>query len=137
MQKLCTKCRLPFDLNDLPKRSTGKIYGPCKTCKKLISKNHYKNNKGSYKSRARVAKLKYNQIINELKKKPCRDCNKEYNYWVMHFDHLDPKTKVDCVSSMKKRQLNLKAVLEETQKCDVVCANCHAERTHQRANQVI
>jgi len=49
----------------------------------------------------------------------------------MDFDHLDPKTKVVKVSALifeGSRQL----LLDEIAKCELVCANCHRERTHQR-----
>jgi len=46
----------------------------------------------------------------------------------MQFDHLSDKEFVLA----KARLFSKKKILEEIHKCEVVCANCHAERTHKR-----
>jgi 5-methylcytosine-specific restriction endonuclease McrA len=67
--------------------------------------------------------------IQEKKDRPCSDCGIKYPYYVMQFDHLNDKkypiSKLVNSNNMKKLELELA-------KCEVVCANCHAERTHQR-----
>lgn len=68
------------------------------------------------------------EFVNSLKDKPCFDCGKRYPPYVMHFDHRDPSTKYKSVSAMKCRSYD--AIKREAEKCDVVCANCHAVRTH-------
>ena len=60
---------------------------------------------------------------------PCVDCKNYYHYYVMDYDHRDETTKKEDVSSVAN-QLSLKMVKEEIAKCDLVCANCHRERTH-------
>ena len=59
---------------------------------------------------------------------PCMDCGVQYNPWVMDFDHRDP--------SLKRRELTkcltMTQFREEVVKCDVVCANCHRERTQKQ-----
>jgi hypothetical protein len=60
----------------------------------------------------------------ELKSTPCQDCGKSFHYCQMDFDHVRG-TKVGVVSHMKSRR-QLKS---EAAKCEVVCANCHRERT--------
>jgi hypothetical protein len=50
----------------------------------------------------------------------------------MHFDHLDPAQKKYNVSSLKSGTVAGAAVTAEIAKCELVCANCHAERTHAR-----
>jgi hypothetical protein len=47
----------------------------------------------------------------------------------MEFDHK-PGTKLFKISAMAAK--SLREVLAEVAKCDVVCANCHKERTHAR-----
>lgn len=61
--------------------------------------------------------------------KPCTDCGIQYNPWVMQFDHRKPEDKIDDIS--KGLSWGIKKLLAEIRKCDVVCANCHAERSYQ------
>ena len=49
----------------------------------------------------------------------------------MSFDHLDPSIKLDNIGTLITRN-NLKLLLEEVDKCEVVCLNCHAARTYKR-----
>lgn len=67
-----------------------------------------------------------------VKCSPCLDCNRQFNPWVMQFDHRDTTTKLCEVSRLVKNGRTLKEVQDEILKCDLVCANCHAERTHKR-----
>lgn len=53
-----------------------------------------------------------------------------YPYYVMQFDHARGLKDFDIAGGA--RYVSLQRLEEELQKCDVVCANCHAERTYQR-----
>ena len=70
------------------------------------------------------------RMIDALKSGPCVDCGVSYPPYVMQFDHTG-NDKFKPVSQMTN--YSLERVLEEIKKCDLVCANCHAERTHNRA----
>lgn len=70
------------------------------------------------------------RAVARMKSKPCADCGIKYPSYVMDFDHRDPKTKTANVSRMLRCGKPLSEVLAEIKKCDVVCANCHRERTH-------
>lgn len=59
-----------------------------------------------------------------LKNKPCADCGGHFHYSQMDFDHVKGE-KVKTVSQCK----NIKDILKEAAKCDVICANCHRKRT--------
>lgn len=65
--------------------------------------------------------------MDELKSMPCTDCGVKYPPYVMHFDHRDPSTKLFNIGHIVTRSMTL--ILAEIEKCDLVCANCHAERT--------
>ena len=68
-------------------------------------------------------------IVRELKEaSPCRDCGVSYPYYVMDYDHRDPSEKIACVRTMSDHA-SLAKCLTEIAKCDLVCANCHRERT--------
>lgn len=73
-------------------------------------------------------------IIRAAKARPCMDCGVEYPYYVMQFDHLNDKEFNVGHTGPTGGRMRL---LQEIEKCDVVCANCHAERTHQRRKAAI
>lgn len=66
-------------------------------------------------------------IVNEAKSVPCMDCGEKYPPYVMDFDHVRG-VKVANVATLVG-QSNERKLREEIEKCDVVCANCHRERT--------
>lgn len=67
-------------------------------------------------------------MINAVKDVPCLDCGRRFPSYVMDLDHRDPAIKSFTVSQSKT--IKVSRILTEIQKCDVVCANCHRERTH-------
>lgn len=68
-------------------------------------------------------------IIRQAKNKPCADCKQTFPYYVMDFDHVRGKK----LASVSKTYANgPRFIKREIAKCDVVCANCHRIRTHQR-----
>ena len=91
-----------------------------------------KHARSCYRSRDRqVAKLR--EVVNGLKvNNPCQDCGKYYPHWVMQFDHIEGHKKYLEVSCMVKWGYSLERVFAEIAKCELVCANCHANRTHVR-----
>jgi hypothetical protein len=70
-------------------------------------------------------------IIRTAKDVPCADCGVRYPTYVMQFDHLDAAQKEFNIGPMGPTRGRAR-LLAEIAKCEVVCANCHAERTHQR-----
>lgn len=87
----------------------------------------YQSNKATIAAKKKRKKQRLNEIVREYKNRPCLDCGKRYPYYVMDFDHVKGK-KRNSVSIILGLN-NLDALLEEIQKCEVVCANCHRERT--------
>lgn len=59
----------------------------------------------------------------------CVDCGIK-NHIVLDFDHL--RDKKYNVSRMIHDGFSWKSILKEINKCEVVCANCHRIRTHNR-----
>lgn len=62
--------------------------------------------------------------------KGCADCGARPHPEALHFDHLPGADKVECVSILAQK--SWPKLLTEISKCEVVCANCHAERTWNR-----
>jgi hypothetical protein len=65
---------------------------------------------------------------------PCTDCKMMYPYYVMDFDHLPEFEKSGQISTMISQGAT-KKVKEEIAKCEIVCANCHRQRTHDRLEE--
>ena len=59
----------------------------------------------------------------------CADCGEDYPYWMMQFDHLSDK---EFTIGNYAHHKTLDQVKAEVAKCEVVCANCHANRTYLR-----
>lgn len=81
----------------------------------------------SNKELVRFSRQRNRELILKYKARPCFDCGVQYNPWVMQFDHRDPLQKRYNLTKMG--WCSVETLLSEISKCDVVCANCHAERT--------
>ena len=110
-------------------RSLDGLHSYCRDC----SKQHYKDNIARHS--ANVAKRNKEErarqrawIVEYKESNPCTDCGVYYPACVMDFDHLrDKKRNVSQMATQTD-----KAILEEIEKCELVCSNCHRIRTHAR-----
>jgi hypothetical protein len=94
------------------------------------STSHYERNKEYYDRRDRAKREHKRNLVNSYLNQPCTDCGVQYPWWVMQFDHLRDKEfgiSVGVVNGYSDERL-----VAEIAKCEVVCANCHSDRTHQR-----
>lgn len=80
----------------------------------------------------RKRRAEIRRVIDEAKTKPCTDCGVQYPLPAMQFDHVRGRKKFD-IAKANGRTPTLEALLKELAKCDVVCANCHALRSYERA----
>jgi hypothetical protein len=102
----------------------------CRECGKLLTRSHYRKNKQQYLDRNVRSFLKRRELARKIKSRPCADCGIQYPFYVMDFDHREGETKEYELNRIGR--MTTQALLHEIAKCDVVCANCHRERTHQR-----
>ena len=77
------------------------------------------------------------KIINKIKLKrgECKCCERkisEKNTRGFDFDHRDPKTKIISISNLacKSWKFFNEHIDTETEKCDLLCRNCHHLKTH-------
>ena len=70
------------------------------------------------------------RIIDACKSQPCEDCGKTYPPYVMDFDHVRG-IKRKAVGAMLNT-VTPSVIIDEILKCDIICSNCHRERTHKR-----
>lgn len=68
--------------------------------------------------------------IDKLKDQPCKRCGGKFPPYVMDFHHIDPTTKKFGIGSGSFRR-SLKQLLEEIEKCELYCANCHRIIEHE------
>lgn len=60
---------------------------------------------------------------------PCTDCGEHFHFAAMEFDHVRGE-KYTNIARMK--MMSRSRILEEIEKCELVCANCHRVRTYNR-----
>jgi len=103
---------------------------------KEYSKKHYEANAEEYKFKAaksnrKIRKRNRDYIKNIKESNPCMDCGEFYPFYVMHFDHIYDKN--GSVSDLSRASSSIERIQKEIDNCELVCANCHAERTYSRA----
>lgn len=81
------------------------------------------------KRAAENRRAKFNTAMGILKADPCKDCGCTFPPCAMDFDHCRGQKKFEVSRGLDKP---LSAVLEEIEKCDLVCACCHRIRTAKR-----
>jgi len=94
-----------------------------------------KNKKERPPKRSPQRKKEIQKMLSEIKETSgCVDCLSDYPYYILDFDHVYG-TKVANISQMLNN-FSLEDILKEVAKCDVVCSNCHRERTFNRKRNV-
>jgi hypothetical protein len=129
-KKCCGPCQRTLDTSFFGSKGTGRIQQFCKECQREYSKQHYQRNKTRYYERNERQRQRLKDILQQAKAKPCQDCGIQYPPYVMDFDHREGVDKLDHVGRLIL--YTKKKLVEEIAKCDVVCSNCHRERTHLR-----
>ena len=109
----------------------------CRACRSAYGKRHYAANKQRYlqnaaalKRRNRLERTKY--LIEYFKTHPCVDCG-EGDPVVLEFDHVGEK-RFEVTALLAERRWQ--SILDEMERCEVVCANCHRRRTARRRGAV-
>jgi len=83
------------------------------------------------RQRTRDKRNKIIKYVQEFKSgKICADCKEDYPYWMLEFDHLGDKS--FTIGQFRAHTTDLEVIKAEIAKCDIVCANCHKNRTHLR-----
>ena len=87
-------------------------------------------------SQRRIDFRRKNQLwLEEFKKTlKCSKCE-ESRHWVLDFHHTNPEEKEKSVSKLIKTSTKEK-VLEEIDKCVVLCSNCHRD-LHYQENKML
>lgn len=85
------------------------------------------------RAKANNSRAVIKQFIRSFKEtNPCVDCKELKDYYVMQFDHLPQYTKSFTIAKFYEYTADIKVVIAEMKKCDLVCGNCHSVRGHNR-----
>jgi len=117
----CSKCK--------KRKPRNKTSSYCKYCHNEYQKEYYKKNPSSIRKSCIKRRNDIRKLVIDGKNKPCEDCNKKYPYYVMDYDHRSSKKKKFNLSIAASKYRSIKSIMLEIAKCDVVCSNCHRERT--------
>lgn len=130
----CSKCQIEkeniYEFYRAKSLGRSGFRSVCRNCENVDCKEYHKKTKSK--------RLKYKELYNKelrelsisLKSNPCKDCGKTFHHCAMDFDHVKGK-KIENIANLVhsgKKQL----FLEEVEKCELVCSNCHRVRTWNR-----
>lgn len=135
--KRCCLCKQTLPLSEYNKHKDRKdgLQTVCRECNRARSRRYYKENPELHKKNVRrrakqVVADNRRQLMEYLSERSCTDCGITDSV-VLEFDHLSDKK--HNISSMMRAGYRWLSVLEEIEKCEVVCANCHRKRTYARS----
>jgi ribosomal protein L44E len=98
-----------------------------------IQRNWNAANKDKVNSYSRAKQKRKREVIQKIKlDSGCVDCGFNSHPEALQFDHVSGE-KVKNVAALISNS-TLEAAMKEIEKCEVVCANCHAIRTANRRN---
>lgn len=103
----------------------------CRPCWSKRHRKYYRSNHKYFMEKNKRQKERLRAVLRKLKDRPCADCGGRFPYCAMDFDHRERTKKLGVIAQMAWTGQMAK-VIRETEKCDVVCANCHRIRTHRR-----
>lgn len=131
----CYRCGelKPADEFNWRRKKKGQRDSFCRPCRSAYKKEHYAANRQQYIDRAsnRKRELALQRtvfLIEFFRTHACVDCG-EADPVVLEFDHL--RDKRFAIGGALATQ-NWQSILDEIDKCEVVCANCHRRRTARR-----
>jgi hypothetical protein len=122
---ICFKCQIDKSEDQYTPNSR-----MCMECRIEYNRSYQKTNRARLHQHYQKRKAERHRIVHEAKNRPCADCGNRYPHYVMDFDHLGDKK-----FTIAGKQTSLDQLREEIAKCEVVCANCHRERTWQRVRE--
>ena len=135
----CRTCGQEKPESEFSNKNKGKLSTQCKACANEYARKYYSENKGYRVRRKKMVAVnnrnhyrRGREKLDALKDVPCADCGKKYPPYVLDFHHIDPSLKSGDIPTMLGQGYSWGRILEEVEKCVLVCANCH--RIRHRSN---
>ena len=129
--KFCKRCATHKAIADFNKRydRPGQYQHLCRACNSDYGKEWHRKNK----DRRVVAAVKRRKelrewVADQKRGKPCTRCGYLGIPAALHWHHKDPSEKSFTISTGIDRH-GKETIRAELQKCELLCANCHAEVT--------
>jgi len=125
-KKRCPRCKEEKSVTDFYRNIAQKcgLTGWCKKCHLGWFKGYYQK----HKERSREYDLEVGErgrnIIAQVKELGC-GCCPEVDERTLVFHHVDSGDKKFCVGGGRRSVVTL---VKELEKCELICANCHAKR---------
>jgi hypothetical protein len=133
--RTCGGCGEAKELSEFAwrRKERGQRDNMCRECRAAYKRAHYLSNKQRHIDQARVrkqvlARERTIYLLTFFESHPCIDCG-ETDPVVLEFDHVETKS-FDICQALPYR--SWQSILEEIEKCEVACANCHRRRTARR-----
>ena len=133
-RKRCCICKHELRLNSFNKRarSNDGLQPHCRGCNKEKSRayyqRHYEKHKKVVMARSKAVRQEHAmRVFKFLESHPYVDCG-ETDPVVLEFDHVRG-SKSSSICSMLRLGKAWPRVVEEMDKCEVRCANCHRRKT--------
>jgi len=105
---------------------------PKKWCSKACKGKNQRDNRGG-KEANKERRRRLVEFISSIKiESGCVDCGYRESAVALDFDHLPGSEKMFSIGSATARSASQARLKAEMAKCEVVCANCHRVRTHER-----
>ncbi len=138
---MCGEVKSVSEFYQRRKHRSGEYYEKCKDCSKTRGRNYYHQNHERQLRLALLRKDRYKEErrkwLEKIKDRPCIDCGVKYPPYIMDFDHKDGVVKIASISWLALHNTsNLEVIKLEIAKCELVCANCHRQRTHDRLKKI-
>lgn len=130
MTKTCGRCNQTKPLIEFRKRKNGH-QAWCTSCFRAYDKERYKTiDKDRKNANAKKIRDRQRNLLKSIKEtRGCVDCGNA-DHRVLDFDHVKG-TKYKDLSAMVGMYTDQK-LLDEVDKCEVRCANCHRIKTYER-----
>ena len=106
----------------------------CKECRRKYDAARFQSIKPERYAQVKARREELTKWVRELKSNPCTDCDKIFHPVAMEFDYLGDKRQ--GIADLVKSGHSKETILKEIEKCELVCANCHAVRTFNRRGLV-
>ena len=122
--KVCSKCDIEKSIGEFYKRNDNRIHHWCINC---FNKSTQQTNN--------TRRVNRKKKLVDLYGGKCINCGYNRNYASLHFHHKDPTQKTFNLDSHHVAALNWKILLNEANKCELLCGNCHGEHHHPHLNK--
>jgi hypothetical protein len=126
--RVCGRCKQTLPLSAFRRYGEGR-QSYCRSCQKAYDAEWYRANRDRRRAKVEADRRAHVAWMDSLKAGPCTDCGRTYPPYVMEWDHLPGTVKKLVLSDTRRSAHAKERILAELENCELVCANCHRERT--------